>query len=117
MGYDTVARKQLMVAFLIRSCLKENESFEFSPIPMNCPFDDDPGRDELGDSCVVTGMYFDPDMSENNITITSYGPVWMGLWLGEKIKFDKNGSAIFPRWLGQIINDTIGLGIKTTDMY
>lgn len=87
------------------------------------------------DWCMVTGLYFFDKLSENQITISNYGPIWMGLWLDDELKLDRDpaydepdhkgcsilrtGSdmVLFPRWLAEVINEETSLGIKEEDIY
>ena len=71
--------------------------------------------------CVVTGLFFVDELSEQCITESNYGPVWMGLWLDCPLRLDDqrkegHGNTLFPRWLAEVLNE-YGLGIEEVDIY
>ena len=72
-----------------------------------------------GDTCIATGLFFVDKLSEQLITISDYGPLWMELWLDCEIKLDEEGDSntLFPRWLAEVLNEECGLEIKEEDIY
>ncbi len=89
------------------------------------------GIDETGDdaaerdahaqcsSCVVTGLFFPDRLAEMQTTCSNYGDIFMGLWLDAELKLDEDGhgNTLFPRWLAEVINEEVCLGIKEEDIY
>jgi hypothetical protein len=71
-----------------------------------------------GSTCVVTGLFFPDKLAEMQITISDYGPIWMGLWLDTPLKLDDEGDSntLFPRWLAEVLNEECELGIEEEDV-
>jgi hypothetical protein len=71
------------------------------------------------DMCVATGLTFVEKMSEMQITISEYGPLFIGLWLDCRVRLDQrgHGNTIFPRWLAEVLNEKCSLGIEESDIY
>lgn len=70
-----------------------------------------------GDTCLLTSMYFPEKLSKNQITISSEGPIWMGLWLGFQVIIHDDGFAMIPNFLAEYISEKDGLDFIFEDKY
>ncbi len=67
--------------------------------------------------CTATGLFFPDELCKNQITCSEYGDLWMGLWLGEPLRFNDVGFVVFPQWLAEVLNDVCNLKIAQKDVY
>ena len=68
--------------------------------------------------CQATLLCFPGNLSENTITCSEYGDLWMGLWLGEEVRIcEEDGLTLFPRWLAEVLNEECQLSIEKEDIY
>lgn len=68
--------------------------------------------------CQATLLCFPGYLSQNNITCSEWGDLWMGLWLGEEVRIcEEDGFTLFPRWLAEVLNEECSLGIEEEDIY
>lgn len=83
------------------------------------PYDDEAETHYQNSTCVATGLYFPDKLSEMQTTCSEYGDLWMGLWLGDEVRFDeaRDGLTMFPRWLAEVLNKECQLGIREEDIY
>jgi hypothetical protein len=64
-------------------------------------------------------MFFPDNLSAQQITMSDYGPIWMGLWLDCEVRLDDtgDGNTLFPRWLAEVLNEECALDIQEADIY
>jgi hypothetical protein len=89
----TEAKKQAVCHLL--TCLDEFE-------PMN---EDD--IDDDSEFCLATGLCFPESLNE--VVYTKACPLWVGLWLGDEVKFDEEHWGKVPKWLAEAITESVGI--------
>lgn len=79
---------------------------------------DDDNYSDGGDSCSVTGLFFSDKLSEDLLTASDHGMVWMGLWLDCPLLLDEegDGNTLFPRWLAEVLKE-FGYDVGEENIY
>jgi hypothetical protein len=127
---NTINHRKNIVRTILNGLEKESK-LDLKVHNKNTPFitDEEDGFENDGDICIITQLYFPRKMSEELVTYSNYGPIWMGLWLDCPLYLhdglcfvslakggDFHGNTLFPAWLAEVLKE-FNLEVHEDDIY